>query len=56
MIQINRDVDLVELQEMDIGYQYDSRDKEIFLESGYEYFVYHVSNDKLIKTIVNLED
>lgn len=38
-----------------IGYQYDSRDGELFLESGYKYVIHTVtSNDQLLTTELNL--
>ena len=38
-----------------IGYQYDSRDKEILLESGYTYKVYNLGEDgEVIESIIDL--
>ena len=40
-----------------LGYQYDTRDRELFLESGYKYKVCSVlSNGELIIDEIDLED
>ena len=40
-----------------LGYQYDSRDGELFLESGYSYNVYTLSpNNYLVTTKLDLKE
>lgn len=39
-----------------IGYQYDSRDGEIFLEEGYKYVLINSVNNLVIKTTVDLTE
>lgn len=43
-----------EVNTTNIGYQYDSRDKELFLEDGYKYVIITVVNGDLIRTDVDL--
>lgn len=40
-----------------MGYQYDSRDGEIFLEDGFKYKVYTVEdNDEIVESVIDLEE
>lgn len=39
-----------------IGYQYDSRDKEVFLESGYEYVLVSIVDNQLRKVELDLTE
>lgn len=52
------DIDTIITQDItleSIGYQYDSRDKEILLESGYTYKVYNLAEDgEVIENIIDL--
>lgn len=48
-MQININAEqLLEVNLQDISYQYDSNDKELFLEDGYIYSVYTLNNDNLL--------
>ena len=52
------DIDTIITQDItleSIGYQYDSKDKEILLESGYTYKVYNLAEDgEVIENIIDL--
>lgn len=40
-----------------LGYQYDSRDGELFLKSGYNYTIYTITPDReLIPTVLDLRE
>ncbi|AND75204.1 hypothetical protein FDH01_gp043 [Acinetobacter phage vB_AbaM_ME3] len=45
-----------EINTSNIGYQYDSRDKEIFLEEGYKYSIVTTINGVLIRTDIDLTE
>lgn len=45
-----------EVNTLNIGYQYDSRDKELFLEEGYKYSIITVISGNLIRTDIDLTE